>query len=58
MIVGWQNLIIKVSIWLFLEVFLNWLGWDTLADYGEFILEGKMLSLNMYHSVGIELLNP
>lgn len=33
----WQNLIIKIVIWLTAEVLLTFLGLDDLADYGEFI---------------------
>jgi hypothetical protein len=34
-----QKLIKQTLIWLVAEVVLNWVGLDTLADYGEFVFE-------------------
>jgi hypothetical protein len=41
--VHWQKLSIKITIWLLLEIYLNWIGIDTLADISEFIL------ITIYH---------
>ncbi|WP_416673260.1 hypothetical protein [Egbenema bharatensis] len=35
--VKWKTLITKVSVWLLLELSLNLLGVDQLADYSEFL---------------------
>jgi hypothetical protein len=35
--VRWQKLLIQVFVWLAIEMFLNFLGLDTLANYSEFV---------------------
>lgn len=35
--VRWKTLITKVAVWMFLELLLNFLGLDQLADYSEFL---------------------
>ena len=35
--VDWQALVVKLTIWLFTEMCLGWMGLDTLADYSEFL---------------------
>ena len=37
--VNWKNLLAKTIIWLAVEILLNFLGVDDLADYGEFIFQ-------------------
>jgi hypothetical protein len=37
--VRWNQLIIKITIWVAGEVLLNVMGLDTLADYSEFFFE-------------------
>lgn len=37
--VKWKNLLAKTIIWLAVEILLNFLGVDELADYGEFIFQ-------------------
>lgn len=56
MIVGWKQLLIKIIIWLILEILLNWLGVDTFVDYGEFILQNQMLSFSNYSFLSIEII--
>ncbi|MDJ0647717.1 MAG: hypothetical protein QNJ60_03335 [Xenococcaceae cyanobacterium MO_188.B19] len=34
----WHKLLLKLTIWLALEIVLNLMGLDDVADYGEFIL--------------------
>ena len=47
--VRWQKLLVKLSFWLAAEIFLNLLGIDDLADYGEFIYENKDFSAKIEH---------
>ncbi|MDY6806409.1 MAG: hypothetical protein SXA11_21735 [Cyanobacteriota bacterium] len=37
--VRWKKLLITLTVWLFLEILLNVMGLDDLADYGEFVFE-------------------
>lgn len=37
--INWHELILKLLIWLMLEIWLNLLGFDDLADCSEFIFE-------------------
>ena len=37
--VRWQKLLVKTTLWLIAEIWLNFLGMDNLADYSEFIFE-------------------
>lgn len=34
----WQDTIVKLTCWLAIEIVLNLVGLDNLADYGEFVL--------------------
>jgi hypothetical protein len=38
----WKNRWVKVTIWLAIEIILNLVGLDNLADYSEFIFEQEM----------------
>ncbi|WP_144875014.1 hypothetical protein [Hyella patelloides] len=35
--VKWSQLVLKIIVWLFAEIYLTALGLDNLADYSEFI---------------------
>ncbi len=37
----WKKILLKTTIWLAVEIMLNLLGLDNLADYSEFIYELK-----------------
>ena len=37
----WQKSILRISIWLMIELLLNLLNLDTLGDYSEFVFEQK-----------------
>ena len=37
----WQNSILRISIWVIVELLLNLLNLDTLGDYSEFVFEQK-----------------
>ncbi|BAU66103.1 hypothetical protein STA3757_35050 [Stanieria sp. NIES-3757] len=37
--IKWKTLIGKTIVWLAVEICLNFLGLDNLADYGEFIFQ-------------------
>ena len=37
--IKWKKLLILITIWLCSEIVLNFIGWDDLADYGEYIFE-------------------
>ena len=41
----WKKLIVKTTLWLTVEIILNLLGLDNLADYSEFIYEHKLAGL-------------
>ncbi len=41
--IRWRILILKTTIWLVTEIFLNFLGLDNLADYSEFIFEKNVI---------------
>lgn len=41
----WQKLVIKVTMWLMVEILLNILGLDNLADYGEFVFHREVTIL-------------
>lgn len=38
----WKGLLFRIVVWLMLEIILNLMGMDDLADYGEFIFEKKV----------------
>jgi hypothetical protein len=51
---GWKQKLLKMSIWLVGEIFINLSGLDTLADYGEFTLQHKIDSLeNSTHVIAV-----
>ena len=37
--VYWRKLVVRLTVWLLLEIALNFLGLDDMADYGEYIFE-------------------
>ena len=37
----WQNSLVRISIWVIVEILLNLLSLDTLGDYSEFVFEQK-----------------
>ncbi|MGD1700529.1 hypothetical protein [Dapis sp. BLCC M229] len=39
MSVSWKKLLVQTIFWLVVEIVLNFLGLDNLADYSEFIFE-------------------
>lgn len=41
--IQWRSLFFKFIIWFALEIILTFLGFDDLADYGDFILETKKI---------------
>ena len=41
--VKWSQLVLKIVVWLFTEMYLTVLGLDNLADYGEFVFQYKAL---------------
>lgn len=42
----WKKLLLKVTVWLVAEVYLNFLGLDNIADYSEFIFERNVIVFN------------
>lgn len=44
----WKKLIVKTAVWLTVEIILNLLGLDNLADYSEFIYEHKFGALGRF----------
>ncbi len=37
----WHNSILRIGIWVMIEILLNLLNLDTLGDYSEFVFEQK-----------------
>ena len=35
----WSQLVLKIMVWLFAEMYLTVLGLDNLADYGQFVFQ-------------------
>lgn len=46
----WKSILFKTTIWLAAEIFLNLLGIDNLADYGEFVFGRKSITGNYFES--------
>lgn len=44
----WQKILVKLTFWLIIEILLNLLGLDSLADYSEFLFEGKAIAVKSY----------
>ena len=44
--VKWKTLLFRVSVWVTVEISLNLLGLDSLADYSEFVFERNQIALN------------
>lgn len=44
--IQWKQIVVKITFWLIVEIILNLLGLDNLADYSEFVFEGKTLTRN------------
>jgi hypothetical protein len=42
----WQKTLLQISFWLIIEILLNLLGLDNLADYSEFVFEQKTIALS------------
>ena len=50
----WQYSILKISVWLIAELFLNLFNLDTLGDYSEFVFEQKRHLTNSV--IGMEII--
>jgi len=46
MTVNWKALLAKTTVWLAVEILLNLLGLDNLADYSEFIFGRQVTELS------------
>ncbi len=44
--VRWKKLLIRTTFWLVVEVSLNCLGLDDMADYSEFVFERNLISFS------------
>lgn len=42
--IKWKILLVKTLVWLLVEIGLNFIGLDTIADYGEFVLNKNTIS--------------
>lgn len=49
--VQWDKLIVKLAVWLAMEVILSVIGLDDLADYGEYIFRRSDVMLDGYNRV-------
>jgi hypothetical protein len=45
----WQDRLIQVLIWLAIEITLNLLGLDNIADYSEFVFQQELVSVTPTH---------
>ncbi len=43
--VQWKKLLVKVTLWLAFEIWLNFMGLDDVADYSEYIFERHVILL-------------
>jgi len=50
--INWRKLLLRGSIWLCLEIALNCLGIDDMADYSEYVFERKNLRRQPISLVG------
>ena len=41
----WQKLFFKLMFWLVLEILLNLMGLDDVADYGEFVFNDENITI-------------
>jgi hypothetical protein len=39
----WKNLMFRTTVWIVAEILLNVIGIDDLADYSEFVFEGRLM---------------
>jgi hypothetical protein len=39
MLVNWHETLVKTAMWMVVEIYLDFVGLDSLADYSEFIFE-------------------
>jgi hypothetical protein len=46
---NWKNLLLKTAIWIFVEIILNFVGLDSLADYSEFVFERQIIIQTIPH---------
>ena len=46
----WHNSLLRIGIWVMIEILLNLLNLDTLGDYSEFVFEQKRYR-NSHHLV-------
>ena len=50
----WSQLIIKLTVWLLIELLLNVVGLDTLADYSEYVfIKEQSVTLYKQYPVGV-----
>jgi len=42
--IKWKILLTKTLIWLSVEIILNFIGLDTIADYGEFVFQKSVIT--------------
>ena len=51
--VQWKKVLVKTIVWLAVEIALNLLGLDSLADYSEFIYKQEAVVLSHLHQPAI-----
>ena len=49
--VKWRKLIANIAVWAIAEIVLNFMGLDTLADYGEFVHDRYKIVQNVTYSL-------
>jgi hypothetical protein len=46
----WQKILVRITCWLILEIILNFVGLDNLADYSEFVFDEKVV-IEISHNI-------
>ncbi len=45
--IRWKRLLLSCIVWVISEVGLTWLGWDDLADCGEYIFKHQQVAIEI-----------
>ncbi len=54
--IRWKTLIVRITLWLAIELWLNFLGLDEVADYSEFISDKHLTLLSLLSGLKTEQL--
>ena len=54
--IRWKTLLVRITLWLAIEIWLNFLGLDEVADYSEFISDKHLALLSLLSGLKTEQL--